>query len=64
VSDRRARVPRVEVRVSAPPRPGLLRPAIAHRLAGRAFVPGAEDEVGAAVARAVADARAGRPRWP
>ena len=64
MSDRRTRLPRVEVPVSAPPRPGLVRPAIAHRLAGRAFVPGPEDQVGAAVARAVAHARARRARWP
>jgi hypothetical protein len=51
------------VRVEGRPRPGLLRAAIAQRLAGRAFVTGPEDVVGAAVARAVAEARTGRTTW-
>ena len=40
VSDRRTRVPRIEVRVSAPPRPGLVRPAIAAPPGGPRVRPG------------------------
>ena len=61
--ERRGPPVRLEVRVDARPEPGLLRAAIAHRLSGRPFVAGPEDAVGAAVARAVADARGGRLRW-
>jgi hypothetical protein len=55
---------RVEVPVA--PSPALLRPAIAQRLAGRAFPGAAEDVVAQAVAQAVADAaaaRTGRSPW-
>ncbi len=51
---------RLDVRVQATPHPGLLRAAIAHRLAGRAFPSGPEDQVARAVARAVDEARPGR----
>jgi hypothetical protein len=53
----------LEVRVDARPRAGLLRAAIACRLAGRPFVAGPEDAVGAAVARAVDEAHARKRRW-
>jgi hypothetical protein len=53
---------RLEVRVSAAPHPGLLRIAIAHRLAGRAFPSAPEDQVARAVARAVDEARSGGAR--
>ena len=64
----RARL-RLRVEVSAPPRPALLRLAIAERLAGRAFPGAAEDAVGRAVARAArgegtaVDPEGGEPRW-
>jgi hypothetical protein len=54
---------RLEVQVQGKPEPGFLRTAIAHRLVGRAFVAGPEDEVGVAVARAIAEQREGRKRW-
>ena len=58
------RVPlRLEVRVGVRPEPGLLRASIAQRLAGRPFVAGPEDEVGAAVARAIEREQAERSRW-
>jgi hypothetical protein len=53
----------LEVRVDARPRVGLLRAAIAGRLAGRQVVAGPEDAVGAAVARAVDEAQARKRRW-
>lgn len=54
---------RLDVGVAARPDPGLLRAAIAHRLQGRPFAAGPEDDVGAAVARALAEASGGRRRW-
>lgn len=51
---------RVRVKVAAAPAPGLLRPAIERRLAGRAFPAGPEDAIGKAVAEAVAAGRAKR----
>lgn len=51
------RVPRVEVRVAAAPDPFTLRAAIAARLAGRPWLPGAEATVADAVARAVEGSR-------
>lgn len=47
---------RLRVQVPAAPAPGLLRPAIERRLAGRAFPAGPEDAIGKAVADAVAAA--------
>ena len=55
---RPARRVALRVEVGAVPQAGLLRPAIAARLAGRPFPSGPED----AVARAVADAVRGAPR--
>jgi hypothetical protein len=55
------------VRTTSPPEPGLLRPAIAARLAGKPWVAGPEQDVAAAVAEAVsahrlsAGATAGSP---
>jgi hypothetical protein len=46
---------RLRVEVSAPPRPHLLRAAIAARLGERAFPAGPEDEVAVRVAAAVRD---------
>lgn len=50
-------MPRVEVRVAAAPDPFTLRAAIAARLAGRPWLPGAEATVADAVARAVEGSR-------
>jgi hypothetical protein len=59
---------RLRVEVSAPPRPHLLRAAIAARLDERSFPRGPEDEVAVRVAAAVRDklhreGEQGASRW-
>ncbi|MDQ1713146.1 MAG: hypothetical protein QOE45_2596 [Frankiaceae bacterium] len=51
------RVPNVEVRVTRPPDPHLLRAAIAARLAGRPWPPGPEATVADAVREATGGER-------
>jgi hypothetical protein len=58
------RPPSLRVEVSGVPHPGLLRIAIAERLAGRPFAGVAEDTVGRAVERAArAELDGGRRPW-
>jgi hypothetical protein len=51
------RIPKVEVRVTAPPDPHLLRAAIAARMAGRPWPAGPEAQVAEAVHQAAGGER-------
>jgi hypothetical protein len=54
---------RLRLAVGATPQPGLLRAAIAARLAGRTFPGGPEDAVGRAVVEAVHSAQREERPW-